>query len=206
MTTKHIRRQALDDAEQLGYAEAKEQFATQGSFSSGMTYDSQELSEAYDRGVNRAEAEFQPAQPEQLQGELLQELLADAAQDSGMHPDKINAACDYVQQLGELAETQKTLRGTRHALKYANEQNKRLQQERDQARAELDKALIELDRTNRARLKARAQVAKLLAALRDQLEAIQVWQGADRLPSDVAEGIEISVDKIERAIAAAEKG
>lgn len=57
------------EAETLGYTEASEQFKTQREFSSGRTWDNDtELNEAYDRGVNRAEAERAQAEtgkPEQ---------------------------------------------------------------------------------------------------------------------------------------------
>ena len=56
--------QTIEQAEALGFTEASEQIKTQGCFSSGLTWDDNpELNEAYDRGVNKAEATAKATQP-----------------------------------------------------------------------------------------------------------------------------------------------
>jgi hypothetical protein len=39
----------------------------------------------------------------------------------------------------------------------------------------------------------------LIAVLREELAALRIWQTA-KLPNDVREGVEISIDKIERVL------
>lgn len=45
----------------------------------------------------------------------------------------------------------------------------------------------------------------LLQTLREELAALRIWQRASKLATDLAEGIAISIDKVEAAIRAAER-
>jgi hypothetical protein len=51
-----------------------------------------------------------------------------------------------------------------------------------------------------------AAAPDLLTGLREELEALRIWDRDTSVPSDIAEGISISIDKIEAAIAKVEEG
>lgn len=47
------------------------------------------------------------------------------------------------------------------------------------------------------------RVTTLVATLRDELEAIRIWQSARGVPADVRDGLQISAEKIRAALAQA---
>ena len=93
----------IEDAERLGYLEAKEQFAESGVFTSGRTWENNpELNEAYDRGVNRAQPDPIQELANRIHGKVMtqrEQILKAFIAQFGCPPSEI------IQCFGQFGET-----------------------------------------------------------------------------------------------------